>query len=158
MMLQLSSAAFSNHEAIPKRYTCHGENISPPLSWSDMPPGTESLVLIVDDPDVPNPAAPQRTWTHWVLYNIPPQTYNLPQEVGKKHLPKEIQQGLNDWKETDYGGPCPPMGQHRYFFKLYALDTMLADLGQPTKAALEQAIQGHCLAQMQLIGTYQRSP
>jgi Raf kinase inhibitor-like YbhB/YbcL family protein len=155
MMLQLHSAAFSNHEAIPKRYTCHGENISPPLSWSDMPPGTESFALIVDDPDAPDPAAPQRTWTHWVLCNIPPTTHSLPEGVGKKDLPKGTQQGLNDWKETGYGGPCPPVGRHRYFFKLYALDTVLKNLGQPTKKQLEAAMQGHILGWTELVGTYQ---
>jgi len=155
MMLQLNSAAFSNYETIPKRYTCHGENISPPLSWSDMPPGTESLTLIVADPDVPNPAAPQRTWTHWVLYNIPPQAHGLPQGAGKKDLPKETQQGLNDWKETGYGGPCPPVGRHRYFFRLYALDTVLKNLEKPTKKQLEAAMQGHILGWTELVGTYQ---
>ncbi len=155
MMPQLNSAAFSNHEAIPKPYTCHGENISPPLSWSDMPPGTESLALIVEDPDIPDPAAPQRTWTHWVLYNIPPQTHSLPQGAGKKDLPTETQQGLNDWKETGYGGPCPPIGRHRYFFKLYALDTVLKDLERPTREQLETAMRGHILGWTELMGTYQ---
>lgn len=156
MATTLTSAAFPHNGAIPKRYTCDGEDVSPPLVWSGLPAGTKGLVLIVDDPDAPDPAAPKLTWVHWVLYNIPPATPGLPQAVPVKALPAGTLQGLNDWKRTGYGGPCPPVGRHRYFHKLYALDTVIPDLGKPTKATLEKAMQGHILARAELIGTYQR--
>lgn len=156
MTLQITSTAFSDNGAIPALYTCDGKDISPPLAWTGIPDGAQSLALIVDDPDAPDPAAPQRTWVHWVLYNIPPDATGLG-EGAKKDLPEGTLDGLNDWKRTGYGGPCPPIGRHRYFFKLYALDTLLPDLKQPTKAALEKAMQGHILAQAQIMGTYQRS-
>jgi len=155
MTLALTSTAFRHNETIPPLYSCDGRDISPPLAWSDVPDNTQSLVLIVDDPDAPDPAAPQMTWVHWVLYNIPPSVDALPEAVTTP--PAGIQEGLNDWERTGYGGPCPPIGQHRYCHKLYALDAMLADLSQPTKAQLEQAMQGHILAQAELIGLYQRS-
>lgn len=156
MTMTLSSSAFSNNGEIPDAYTCAGRDRSPPLTWSGMPAGTRSLALIVDDPDAPDPKAPQRTWVHWVLYNIPATTTSLPEAVTLSALPAGTREGLNDWKRTGYGGPCPPIGRHRYFHKLYALDTVLSDLGNPTKAALEEAMQGHILGQAQLIGTYQR--
>jgi Raf kinase inhibitor-like YbhB/YbcL family protein len=156
MTLQITSTAFSDNGAIPALYTCDGKDISPPLAWTGIPDGAKSLALIVDDPDAPDPAAPQRTWVHWVLYNIPPDATGLAEGV-KKDLPKGALDGVNDWKRTGYGGPCPPIGRHRYFFKLYALNTMLPDLKHPTKAALEKAMQGHILAQAQIMGTYQRS-
>jgi Raf kinase inhibitor-like YbhB/YbcL family protein len=137
-------------------YTCDGEDISPPLAWSDIPPNAQSLALIVDDPDAPDPKAPKMTWVHWVLYNLPPAEGGLPEGVPSMDLPRGTREGLNDWKRTGYGGPCPPIGRHRYFFKLYALDTVLPDLGHPTKAALEKAMKGHVIAQAELIGTYQR--
>lgn len=121
-----------------------------------MPEGTESLVLIVDDPDAPDPAAPKMTWVHWLLYNVPPTASGLYEAVDSTGLPPGTQQGLNDWQRTGYGGPCPPTGRHRYFFKLYALDTKLAELRQPTKQELEQAMAGHVLEEAGLIGTYQR--
>lgn len=152
MPMTLSSAAFPDRGAIPRRYTCEGEDISPPLAWSDVPPGSESLVLIVDDPDAPDPAAPKITWVHWLLYNLPPTTGELAEDL--QTLPPGTLQGRNDWRKTGYGGPCPPIGTHRYFHKLYALDCVLADLGRPTKAQLESAMQGHVLAQAELIGTY----
>ncbi len=108
----------------------------------------------MDDPDVPDPAAPRRTWVHWVLYNLPTERHDLPE--GIKNLPPGTLEGINDWKRTGFGGPCPPLGRHRYFFKLYALDVVLPDLGKPTKAALEQAMQGHIIAQAALIGTYEK--
>jgi Raf kinase inhibitor-like YbhB/YbcL family protein len=154
-MLTLTSPAFIAGGSIPAVHTCDGEDVSPPLSWSGVPPETKSLALIVDDPDAPDPAAPQRTWVHWVLYNIPADADGLPQ--GAKPLPPGAREGENDWKRSGYGGPCPPVGRHRYFFKLYALDTPLPDLGKPTKAQLEQAMRGHVLAQAELVGTYQRS-
>lgn len=121
-----------------------------------MPAGAKSLALIVDDPDAPDPAAPRMTWVHWVLYNIPPGATGLPEAVAPGDLPPSTKQGLNDWKRTGYGGPCPPVGRHRYFHKLYALDVVLPDLGNPTKAALEKAMHRHMLAQATLVGTYQR--
>ncbi len=154
MTMTLSSTAFAHNGAIPKRYTCDGDDISPPLSWSGVPSGAKSLALVVDDPDAPDPAAPKMTWVHWVLYNIAPATTALPEAV--KSLPAGALSGLNDWKRTGYGGPCPPIGRHRYFHKLYALDTMLKGLGQPNKAALEKAMQGHILARAELVGTYKR--
>ena len=158
MTMTLTSPHFQHNGEIPARFTCDGADKSPELRWTSLPQGTQSLALIVDDPDVPDPAAPKMTWVHWVLYNIAPNASGLPEGVAVTELPEGTREGRNDWGRTGYGGPCPPLGRHRYFFKLYALDAMLADLGQPTKAALEQAIQGHCLAQTQLIGTYQRSP
>ncbi|MDT3735495.1 MAG: YbhB/YbcL family Raf kinase inhibitor-like protein [Denitratisoma sp.] len=154
MPLTLTSSAFSPGRHIPVEYTCEGDDRSPPLAWIGTPAGTKSLVLIVDDPDAPDPAAPRMTWVHWVLYNLPPDCSGLPE--GAAALPAGTREGLNDWKRTGYGGPCPPIGRHRYFHKLYALDTMLPDLGRPEKARIEQAMQGHILAQTELIGTYQK--
>lgn len=154
--ISFSSPAFGNDGAIPDLYTCTGKDISPPLNWGELPAGTKSLALIVDDPDAPDPAAPKMTWVHWVLYNIPPSATGLPEGVSGRDLPAGTGQGLNDWKRTRYGGPCPPVGRHRYFHKLYALDTVLSDLGTPTKAALEKAMRGHVLGQAQLVGTYER--
>jgi Raf kinase inhibitor-like YbhB/YbcL family protein len=155
MELTISSPAFEQMAPIPVRYTCDGADISPPLNWQGIPDGTKSLALIVDDPDAPDPAAPKMTWVHWVLYNFPPAAAELPED-GSRNLAAEVKEGRNDWKRTGYGGPCPPVGRHRYFFKLYALDTVLADLGEPSKAELEAAMQGHILHQAELIGTYQR--
>ena len=156
MSIQITSAAFMSDKEIPKQYTCDGKDISPPLEWSGLPAGTKSLALIVDDPDAPDPAAPRMTWVHWVLYNIPPAATGLPEGVGSRDLPEGTKEGLNDWKRTGYGGPCPPIGRHRYFHKLYALDAVLPDMGTPTKAELEAAMEGHILARAELIGTYQR--
>ncbi len=152
----IESPAFPHGGEIPRKYTCDGEDISPPLSWSGIPSGTRSLALIVDDPDAPDPRAPKMTWVHWVLYDLPPDSTGLPEGVAPAALPPGTRQGLNDWKRTGYGGPCPPIGRHRYFHKLYALDTVLPDLGTPTKAQLEAAMKGHVLAEAQLVGTYQR--
>ncbi len=156
MALTLSSSAFSQNGAIPKRYTCDGDDVSPPLAWSGVPAGTKSLALIVDDPDAPDPASPKMTWVHWVLYDIPPTASGLSEGVSSKALPAGTKEGLNDWKRTGYGGPCPPVGRHRYFHKLYALDAVLPSLGKPTKGNLEAAMKGHILAEAQLIGTYKR--
>jgi Raf kinase inhibitor-like YbhB/YbcL family protein len=154
MTLSLTSPAFAEGGEIPTRYTCEGQDVSPPHAWSEPPNGTKSLVLIVDDPDAPDPKAPKMTWVHWVLYNLPPTARRLAEAVERKALPTGTREGLNDWKRTGYGGPCPPIGRHRYFHKLYALDTVLPDLGRPTKAQLEKAMQGHVLAQAELVGTY----
>lgn len=151
-MLRLQSSAFDANHEIPTRYTCEGEDISPPLSWEGAPPGTESLALIVDDPDAPDPAAPRRTWVHWLVYNLPPTTQSLDASAS---LPPGALEGVNDFQKTSYGGPCPPIGRHRYFFKLYALDEKLS-LMRPNKAQLVEAMQGHVLAQTELIGTYQK--
>lgn len=156
MSLTLSSAAFRHGGLIPRRHTCDGDDLSPQLVWSGTPANTQSLVLIVDDPDAPDPSAPQMTWVHWVLYNLPPQATELPEAVAAHKLPAGTLQGLNDWRRTGYGGPCPPIGRHRYFHKLFALDATLPDLRNPTKAALEKAMRGHVLAQAELIGLYQR--
>jgi hypothetical protein len=156
MSLTLVSSAFSHNGEIPRRYTCDGEDVSPPLAWSGLPADTKSLALIVDDPDAPDPKAPRMTWVHWILYNLPPTITALEQALAPKDLPRETLPGVNDWKRTGYGGPCPPIGRHRYFHKLYALDVVLPDLGKPTKAKLEQAMRAHVLAEAQLVGTYQR--
>jgi Raf kinase inhibitor-like YbhB/YbcL family protein len=157
MSLEIVSQAFSNNEEIPSKHTCDGRDISPPIEWSGFPEGTKSIALIVDDPDAPDPAAPKMTWVHWVLYNIPPSASGLPEGVQSQDLPRGTKEGLNDWKRTGYGGPCPPIGRHRYFHKVYALDSVLPDLGKPTKKALEKAMEGHILAKAELVGVYQRS-
>ncbi|WP_036500750.1 YbhB/YbcL family Raf kinase inhibitor-like protein [Nitrosococcus oceani] len=156
MSLTLTSPAFNHQGEIPLDYTCDGQDISPELSWSNLPEGTKSLVLIVDDPDAPDPAAPKMTWVHWLLYNIPPSAAGLPRGVLSSDLPTGTREGLNDWDRVGYGGPCPPIGRHRYFHKLYALAVELPDLGTPTKEALEKAMTGHILGQAELVGTYQR--
>jgi len=154
--MQLTSSCFKNRKQIAEKFTCDGEDISPALEWSGVPVEAKSLVLIVDDPDAPDPADPKMTWVHWVLYNIPAIDSALPEGVKDTDLPKETRQGLNDWNKTGYGGPCPPIGSHRYFFKLYALDMILPDLANPTKVKLEKAMQGHVLSRAELIGLYQR--
>ncbi len=157
MTLTLTSPAFTHNGSMPARLTCDGRDASPELRWSGLPAETKSLALIVDDPDAPDPAAPRMTWVHWVLYNMPPTATCLAEAVAPSDLPAETRQGSNDWGRTGYGGPCPPIGRHRYFHKLYALDAILPDLGRPTKATLEQAMKGHVLASTELVGTYQRS-
>ncbi len=150
---ELRSQAFQQGGAIPIKYTCEGEDVSPPLFWVNPPDKTRSLALIVDDPDAPDPDTPRTTWVHWVLLNIPPDATALAE--GIEQLPAGAMSGLNDWKKTGYGGPCPPIGRHRYFHKLYALSTVL-DLEKPTKAELEAAMQGHLLQKTELVGTYQK--
>ena len=150
----IQSSAFAHNGKIPKRHTCEGENVSPALVFRDVPAETKSLVLIVDDPDAPDPAAPQRVWVHWVLYNLPADSTGLAE--GVTALPDGARSGMNDWKRAGYGGPCPPIGRHRYFHKLYALDSELPDLGAPDKTALLHAMQGHVLAEAVCIGTYQK--
>lgn len=156
MPLTLTSTAFEAGNSIPATHTCDGDDVSPPLAWEGVPHATKSLALIVDDPDAPDPAAPQRTWVHWVLYNIPASSPGLQQGVAPRNLPPGARAGINDWQRTGYGGPCPPTGRHRYIHKLYALDTVLSDLGNPTKAQLEKAMQGHIIEQTELVGLYQR--
>lgn len=156
MSMTITSTAFGHLAGIPKRFTCDSDNVSPALSWSDIPQHAKSLVLIVDDPDAPTPLAPVMTWVHWLLYNMPVAVTGLPENVAPGALPEGTLQGKNDWKQTGYRGPCPPMGKHRYFFKLYALDSALLDLHAPDKAQLEQAMAGHIIAHAELIGTYKR--
>lgn len=154
MALTLASPAFHHNGEISRRYTCDGDDVSPPLAWSGVPKEANSLVLIVDDPDAPDPKAPRMVWVHWLLYNLPPDCTGLPE--GARSLPRGALEGLNDWKRTGYGGPCPPVGRHRYFHKLYALDCLLPDLKQPSKARLEKAMRDHVLADATLIGMYAR--
>src|SRR5262245_31006044 len=157
MQFTLTSSAFSHQGSVPQRYTCEGDDISPPLEWSGAPAGTRSFVLIVDDPDAPDPRAPRMTWVHWVLYNLPAAAKALPEGVKGDALPAGTKEGRNDWKRTGYGGPCPPIGRHRYFHKLYALDTLLPDLGVPSKPNLERAMKGHTLAQAEVLATYEKA-
>jgi Raf kinase inhibitor-like YbhB/YbcL family protein len=139
-----------------EQYPCEGADISPPLQWSGAPQGTKSFALIIDDPDAPDPRAPKMTWVHWVVYDIPAEAQGLPEDAANSGLPAGVMQGLNDWKRAGYGGRCPPIGRHRYFHMLYALDTVLPDLGHATKAQLLGAMKGHMIAEAQLVGTYQK--
>lgn len=151
----IKSSQFIDGDPIPQNYTCEGQDVPPPLAWDFVPKDAEALALIVDDPDAPDPEAPTRTYVHWVLYDIPPETTGLD---GKgRELPRGTREGLNDWNRTGYGGPCPPKGRHRYFFKLYALDTQLGDLGRPTKSQLLEAMQGHILEEARMVGTYEKA-
>jgi Raf kinase inhibitor-like YbhB/YbcL family protein len=152
--MELTSSAFAPQGDIPSRHTCDGRDESPPLAWSGVPAGAKSLALVVDDPDAPDPAAPRMTWVHWVVYNIPPDTTGL--APGAPQLPAGTRQGLNDWKREGYGGPCPPIGRHRYVHKLYALDIVLPALQPATRASLEKAMQGHILARGELVGHYSK--
>ncbi|MEI8170645.1 MAG: YbhB/YbcL family Raf kinase inhibitor-like protein [Rhodoferax sp.] len=156
MSLNLSSSSFMHAGMIPARHTCDGVDHSPSLAWAGEPDRTKTFVLIMEDPDAPDPRAPIMTWAHWLLYNLPGSTHDLPAGVVSSNLPTGTLEGVNDWKNTGYGGPCPPIGRHRYFFKLYALDVRLPDLKKPNKQMLEQAMQGHVLAQAELMGLYQR--
>ena len=155
MAMTLTSPAFQEGGQIPSKYSCEGDDISPPLAWDGAPKDTKSFVLIVDDPDAPDPKAPRLVWVHWVVYNIPPDTKSLPEDAGGTQFAQDITIGVNDFNKTSYGGPCPPVGRHRYFHKLYALDITL-DLRKATKAELEQAMKGHVLASTELVGTYQK--
>ena len=155
--MRITSTAFANNGSIPAKHTCEGPDLSPALAWGGAPAGTKSFALVVDDPDAPDPAAPKTTWVHWVLYDLPASAAALPEAVAAKDLPKGTLEGTNDWKRTGWGGPCPPIGRHRYFFKLYALDAVLPDLGKPTKAKLESAMKGHVLGDARLMGTYQKA-
>ena len=156
MALSLRSPSFESHGEIHAKQTCEGGDLSPALSWSNAPAETKTFALIVDDPDAPDPRAPKMTWVHWVLYNLPASARALPEAATAADLPPGAREGLNDWKRPGYRGPCPPIGRHRYFHKLYALDAELPDLGTPTKPQLEKAMQGHVLAEAQLVGTYEK--
>ena len=152
MALTIRSPSFAHQGEIPRQHTCEGANTAPALEWDGAPAGTRSYALIVDDPDAPDPKAPKRTYVHQVAFNIPAAARGLP-EGGA--LPAGAKSGVNDWKKQGYGGPCPPIGRHRYFFKLYALDAELS-LSAPGKPELLSAMEGHVLAQAELVGTYQK--
>ena len=152
--MNLTSSAFQGGSEIPVKYTCEGRDTSPPLAWSGVPPLAKSLALIIDDPDAPDPAHPQVTWVHWVVYNVPPNAGLLAE--GVKWLPPGAVEGMNDWGRKGYGGPCPPVGRHRYVHRLYALDVVLPNLGPVSKAKLEAAMKPHIVAQAELVGTYQK--
>jgi Raf kinase inhibitor-like YbhB/YbcL family protein len=152
--MTITSTAFANEGEIPAKHTCQGDDVSVPLNWSGVPSEAKSLALISDDPDAPDPKAPKMVWVHWVLYNLPSSATGLEEAVSS--LPEGTMEGKNDWKRTGYGGPCPPIGRHRYYFKLYALDTVLDDLGEPTKDELVKAMAGHIIAEAELMGTYQK--
>lgn len=155
MAMQIASAAFKDGGDIPAKFTCEGNDLSPQVSFAGVPAGAKSLVLIVDDPDAPDPAAPKLTWVHWVLFNLPPTTTELAEGVAS--FPAGTNEGVNDFNRTRYGGPCPPIGRHRYFFKLYALDTMLPNMAHPNKTKVLAAMEGHVLEQAQIVGTYQKA-
>ena len=151
--MEITSSAFKHNENIPSKYTCDGDDFSPPLNISNIPEETKSLAIIADDPD-----APKKTWVHWVIFNIPPDQKRLQEGIQSiKELPNEAIQGTNDFEKIGYGGPCPPSGIHRYFFKLYALDTIIKLESGITKKELEEAIKSHILDQAELIGTYKRN-
>ncbi|MFB3926684.1 MAG: YbhB/YbcL family Raf kinase inhibitor-like protein [Syntrophales bacterium] len=150
--MEIKSPAFKQGEMIPAKYTCDGPNVSPPLEWSGAPPATKSFALISDDPD-----APSGTWVHWVVYNIPPASTKIPENIPpEKNFPGGGKHGTTDFRRIGYGGPCPPSGTHRYFFKLYALDSMLDLPAGATKAELLKAMKGHVLAEAELMGKYKR--
>jgi Raf kinase inhibitor-like YbhB/YbcL family protein len=152
MGIKIESSAFKEGDMIPVKYTCDGEDVSPPLRWGDLPGGTNSIALISDDPD-----APVGTWVHWVLYKLPPDVKALPENIPpKKALENGAVQGTNDFRKLGYGGPCPPRGTHRYFFKIYALDTKIDLPPGATKAQLVKAMEGHILDSGQLMGKYKR--
>jgi Raf kinase inhibitor-like YbhB/YbcL family protein len=157
MAFTLRSPSFEHQGGIPAKHTCQGGDTAPPLAWSDAPAATRSFALIVDDPDAPDPRAPKTTWVHWVLYNLPATAAALPEGATAANLPTGAREGINDWGRAGFGGPCPPIGRHRYFHKLYALDVVLGDLGKPRKEDLEKAMRGHVLGEAQLIGTYEKS-
>jgi len=150
--MKLSSPAFANGAPIPAVYSRGGDNVSPPLEWTDVPEGTRSLALIVDDPDAPDPAKPKLTWVHWVLYNIPPQSPAGGLSQGSSSTVGTA--AANDWKQMQYDGPAPPIGVHRYFFKLYALDTTIDSTAVSDKPSLLSAMKGHVLASAELVGTF----
>jgi Raf kinase inhibitor-like YbhB/YbcL family protein len=155
--LQLTSTRFTDGGAIPPEYTCEGQNSSPPLSWSDVPEGTQGFALVVSDPEAPDPSAPRRVFVHWVLYNLPAATRGLAEGIRAGTVPEGAAEGVNDDGKIGYTGPCPPVGKHHYHFDLYALDTTLQGLASPTRADLERAMVRHVVARAELVGTYQKA-
>jgi Raf kinase inhibitor-like YbhB/YbcL family protein len=156
MAFTLTSPDFAPGGEIPAVHTCEGGDQSPALSWSGVPAAARSLALVADDPDAPDPRAPRTVWAHWLLYGLPPADGALARAVARAALPAGTQEGKNDFGLTGYGGPCPPIGRHRYFFRLHALDLVLPDLHQPSRAALLQAMRGHIIETAELMGTYQK--
>jgi len=156
MTFSISSPAFDANGEIPPRYTCEGDNISPPLEWRGAPPTTKSFVLVLSDPDAPDPSAPRMTWVHWIVYNIPASSQGLPEAVARDTMPAGASEAHSDWMRPGYGGPCPPVGRHRYFFRLYALDTELPDLRRADLKAVERAMSGHVIATAELVGTFRK--
>lgn len=156
MPLVLGSNDFPAQGELPRLHTCQGIDASPELHWSGAPAGTKSFALVVTDPDAPDPQAPKMVWTHWILYNLPASAAGLPRGVKRHALPEGAREGKNDWKEPGWKGPCPPIGRHRYYFHLYALDEVLPDLKLPDRARLEQVMTGHVLALAETFGTYQK--
>ena len=156
MVLTLSSAAFADGEEIPDRCTGDGPDASPALQWSGAPDGTKAFALIVDDPDAPDPAAPRRTWVHWVVSDLPATTTSLAEGASGRGMPTGSTEGRNDSEGDGYSGPYPPIGRHRYFFKLYALDAPVGLRAGHTKSELLKAMEGHVLASAELMGTYSR--
>ncbi len=154
--MKIWSPDFTHEGPIPRRFTCQGQDMSPALLWSEIPKAAHSLALIVEDPDAPDPAAPRVVWVHWVLYNLSPSTTGLVQGARPQDLPYGTLEGTNDWKKTGYGGPCPPIGRHRYFFRLYALKSLLPDLRKPDKTRLLHAITSQLVEQAELMGTYEK--
>jgi Raf kinase inhibitor-like YbhB/YbcL family protein len=152
--MKIFSTAFEDNQEIPTRYTCEGSDISLPLSWKDVPNNAQSLALIVEDPDAPDPKAPKILWIHWVLYNLDPKSIGLVEDT--KDFPMGTLFGTTSWNNHKYGGPCPPIGRHRYFHKLYALDIKLPDLNYPTAQLLRDIMKGHVIADAVLMGTYQK--
>jgi Raf kinase inhibitor-like YbhB/YbcL family protein len=156
MPLSLRSPAFGNHEPIPERYSCDGDDVSPPLAWSGVPAKAKSLALIVHDPHAREPEQPEQTYVHWVLYDIPASATGLPERASGRELPLGTREGLNDLKRPEYRGPCPEAGRHHYIFKLYATDKVFDDISNPTKERVEAALRGHILEHAELVGTYER--
>ncbi len=156
MGFALHSDAFVAGHPIPDLYTSDGADLTPELSWSGAPPGTRSFALVVEDPDAPDPRKPQRIWVHWVLYNLPPEVHELAKGLDSHRLPHGATEGRNDWGHVGWAGPNPPVGEHRYFFRLHALDTVLPAMGEPTRTQLDAAMKGHLLATASLMGTYQK--
>jgi Raf kinase inhibitor-like YbhB/YbcL family protein len=156
-MFTIRCPAFVPDAPIPARYTCDADDVSPQLSWTDPPPGTRSFALIVDDPDAPDPAAPKRVWVHWIRYNIPAETRELPEGAGNDG-DAGVHEALTDANTLGYHGPCPPIGRHRYYFRLFALDEMLPVLGRKARRAdVERAMAGHILGTAVVMGTYDRT-
>jgi Raf kinase inhibitor-like YbhB/YbcL family protein len=154
---EIFSPAFDNASGIPAKYTCEGENVSPPLRWKNVPSEAKSLLLIVEDPDAPDPKAPKTIWVHWILYNIPPKDGALAENSARQGLPQGIRTGKNSWGKATYGGPCPPIGKHRYFFKLYALKENLKFNAPPSKSELLETIKGKIIAETEFFGTYEKT-
>lgn len=156
MGIAITSSSFIHKGDIPNKYTCEGQDISPQLSWTNVPSNAKSLVIIVDDPDAPDPNNPKMTWVHWVLYNLPAKDGELTEGISSINLPSGTLEGSNDWGNTGYGGPCPPIGTHRYFHKIYALDIVLPNLNSPTKAQLLDAMKNNVIDQAEIIGKYKK--